>query len=177
MFTFNCGDLNWSGQGFQTAIVGFNSQADFFVNHPANGFPDIAEIVSCRREIAPPGRRKRVADGGGGSTSNQIAMNMDLAMTLQLCLARAGDDDAGFQDLTNLENLFGPPQVINVVDELPACPPTLVHASIDPMFQAFPEQTTADAECFRSTQEYEPPFGFIPTRSYTFVSVCCYSNG
>ena len=61
-FSYGCGDLEWSGQGFETAVVGYNSHGDYFLNHPANGVADIGRIVSCTRQVIPTGgRRKREA--------------------------------------------------------------------------------------------------------------------
>ncbi len=90
-FSYGCGDLQWSGQGFETAIVGYNSHADYFFNHPANGIPDIGQIVSCTRQIIPTGgRRKRlaVAEVDVDPVNGQMCANTEIIKNASKCKTR-----------------------------------------------------------------------------------------
>ena len=42
MFTYQCGDINWAGG----ATIGFQGDADFFVNHPNSGI--FADSIDCQ---------------------------------------------------------------------------------------------------------------------------------
>lgn len=54
--------MQWSGLGEgRAAVVGYNSEGEFFQNHPASGFFMIADAVSCGANQGR--RRKRQAAG------------------------------------------------------------------------------------------------------------------
>ncbi len=150
VFTYVCGDMEWSGQGTETAIVGYNSNGDYFKNHEANGLADINEIISC-------------IDSTNGGETDQLPLSMNIEqIRIQGCMALAAADDADINDIGTFLDL----------DQLPACPSTKVQLFISTEYQVFPQQT---GDCYRSKFEIN---GQSPSKSYNFASVCCYApNG
>jgi hypothetical protein len=159
IFSYGCGEIQWSGVGDETAIVGFNLRADFFYNHPANGLPDIDRIVSCGVQPDDMSSR-RVVDGEIPATLSQ-----------QSCGQVANADDRFIPDITALEDMDGN----DITSKLPLCPLTLDLFQFNShIFEPFPSQP---GNCYRSNSDNT----FIPTDSklqgtYEFVSVCCYAD-
>ncbi len=170
-FTFACGDIEWSGQQ-STAIVGYNSNGDYFLNHPANGIPDIGQIVSCTRQIIPTGgRRKRQISDTSGGLYNLIGTNNSMMAARNECKGLADIDGGAFTDPNNLMDAQGHP----LFDVLPACPPMKYLIEINKMFEYINDRTR---DCYQSTVLFEPGRGVqgLPPlmRSYNFSSICCY---
>ena len=168
-FSYTCGDIEWSGQGFDIASVGYNSHGDYFSNHPSNGFPDIGRIVSCTRRIIPQGgRMKRQADNNGGGNANEMPANEDMQQAIDNCLNRRVDDATTIMDVNG--------NVVDIVSMLPDCPRTRNQVVNGAEFRAFPEQPG----CFRSIDSFIPDRNAPNpqlTRRHEFVSVCCYQAG
>lgn len=159
-FSYTCGDIEWSGQGFEIAVVGYNSHGDYFDNHPANGFPDIGRIVSCTREIIPQGgqRKRRSAQGTGGSAGS-MPCNVTKLAARMACMT--------LTMLTVNVSMIG----VDVVGMLPRCPRIRVAAAGDPtVFIPF-----IQADCFRSVEVVRPISPTLQQR-FDFVSVCCYDD-
>ena len=166
VFSFTCGEIQWSGQGSETAIVGYNSGGNFFNNHPANGLPDIGQIISCTRYMIPNirRRRKRQIVQRNGSPSGECPADAATQMAKGLCLAIAAADNTAFRDVNNdLRDSNG--SRWNAT--LPKCPPTGIKLDLSPEFEPFSLQT---GDCHRSKNT------FIPSgvEGYVFVSICCY---
>ena len=171
-FSYACGDIEWSGQGFETAIVGYNSHADYFSNHPANGIPDIGQIVSCTRRIIPTGgRRKRQVvmegDGNDEPAYGAVPCNAEVKGNAERCTGLAQLDQASIPDANNLQDDQNRP----IFEVLPACPPTQDLVEISTMFNRLEDSTN----CYISTMTFEPfnPVGMF-IRVYRFASICCY---
>ncbi len=165
-FTYVCGAMEWSGQATETATVGFNSNGNFFYNHPANGLADVNEIIAC--SIDTEGRRKkRETDqlGNGGQT-NQLPSDEQLEFSKMLCMAVADADDRKFMNdiITQFSNL----------KNLPKCDRTRAQlVEVGASFQRFDFQ---DGDCYRSNMV----ISIVDQTggSSDFVSVCCYdTNG
>lgn len=173
IFSFACGDIQWSGQGFETAVLGYNSHGDYFSNHPANGFPDIGQIVSCTRRIIQAGRRRKRQDDGNvmisGDTANPMPANPEIQINVERCNGIANFDDVNIPDITALA-IFDEETAVNVVNEVDHCPPTRAQIDISTLFIGLPEK---DGDCFRSRMIYTPD-GETLQRDYNFISVCCY---
>lgn len=173
-FSYACGDIEWSGQGFETAIIGYNSRADYFFNHPANGIPDIGQIVSCTRQIIPTGgRRKRqvITEVDDDEPAyGPVPCNEEVKGNAEMCMGLALLDQASIPDANNLVDTQNHP----IFDVLPACPPTKDLVEINAMFERLIESTR---DCYRSTVEFQPinPNGRL-LRPYRFASICCYDT-
>ena len=160
VFSYACGEMQWSGLGDATAIVGFNLRADFFYNHPANGLPDIGLIVSCGIQPGGMSGRRRVVDGEIPATLSQ-----------QECGLVANADDRFIPDITALRDAVGN----DITSKLPLCPLTLdLFQFSSHIFEQFPTQP---GNCYRSNSDNT----FIPTGNtlqgaYEFVSICCYAD-
>ncbi len=60
IYIYMCGEMQWSSLGRnKAAVVGYNSEGNFFQNHPASGYDIVADIISCG--IKQENRRKRQA--------------------------------------------------------------------------------------------------------------------
>ena len=169
VFSFTCGEIEWSGQGFETAIVGYNSNGDYFVNHPANGFSDIGDIISCTIHTLPGGRRKKrqmAADGAipaGAVPADQVAQG-----DKQVCIGIAKFDDQDIMEFNDLRNANN--QIWTAA--LPGCPPIEALIQLSGEFQPFPLQGD---NCYRSNNMFVPMIEGA-MRTFQFVSVCCYDE-
>ena len=169
-FSYACGDIQWSGQGFETAIVGYNSHADYFFNHPANGIPDIGRIVSCIRQVAPTKRRrKRQLAGTDEPAYGPVPTNPELRAFYEECVGLAMVDQASIPDANNLMDVQGR----STFEVLPACPPTRDLVQLSPLFVPLND---ASRDCFQSTIDFVPVNPNSTMRPYRFVSVCCYDD-
>lgn len=165
-FSYECGDIQWSGQGFETAIVGYNSLGDYFYNHPANVFSDIGRIVLCTRWVTSQGsRRKQQADQQG--PVNLAPGNPTMRMAIQECLNLAKSD---IVDINGIMDVNG--NIVNIADMLPQCPRTESEANLDLRFQPFSDRSG----CFRSSQAFVPE-DLTSQLTLEFVSLCCYNSG
>jgi hypothetical protein len=166
IFTYICGEMEWSGQGTETAIAGFNSNADYYYNHPVNGIPDIGPIISCtnRSMATGMGRNKRQTNLGNGGITGQVPVGVNLEKIAYACTAIADKDDVLFMEISSLE----------VFENLPECPPTKSQLLLSPEFKEFPPQT---GDCHRSVNSYEPDDLMLMLtlqESLEFFTVCCY---
>ena len=165
VFSFTCGEINWSGQGSETAIVGYNSKGDFFLNHPANGFADIGRIISCTRYMIPEGgRKKRQTGNTAGAPSGTCPADLATQEAKQICRLIAEADDESFENIDLLEDNNG--QTWQILSQ---CPPTKSQLAISTEFEPFCCQ---EGDCYRSKNAFEPQNTNI--RQFEFISVCCY---
>lgn len=146
--------------------MGYNSEGNFFANHPANGFPNVGRIISCTRYmITNGGRGKRQATPvqeiqrpSGGCPADPA-----LQMAKQRCIDIAGFDDGLFMDINTLRDVNG-----DNVTILSKCPTTKAQLLISTEFIEFSVQA---GDCHKSRNSFR-------SRAYNFVSVCCYdTNG
>ena len=166
-FSYSCGDIQWSGQGFETAVVGYDSRGDYFHNHPANGFHDIGQIVSCTQ---PQGeQRKRRNDPGNGGTVGQMPANPTMQEAIKECRSQAQNSP----DVNTIRDRNG--NIVDIVDMLPPCPRTRTEVAGSVMFRLFPD---GNGDCFQSRINFQPDPLANPNvvGNYRFVSVCCYET-
>ena len=154
IFSYACGDIQWSGHGSETAIVGYNSHGKY-KNHPANGLADIGRIISCRR------RECRIL--------YSLPANEDLQTAKSECTRMANDDDRNFQNIANLRNANNE----RFVAILPRCPPTQAQVLLSSEFMPF---TAQDGDCYRSYNTFMPRPVDVDGNILHFVSVCCYDT-
>lgn len=168
VFSYTCGAIQWSGLGDETAVVGFNFNADYFDNHIANSLPDIGHIMSCTRQSIIPGfvQSRQLSPGMIGGSSGRIP----ILETLALCDTFANADDASIASIDQLRDVNGS----DIASKLPSCPPQAHNIMITPHnFSLFSTQSTGN--CYRSNKTFVP-IGSELQGNYKFVSVCCYSH-
>lgn len=50
LFTYLCGEMQWSSVGEnKAAVIGFSAKGEFFNNHPQSGTENVASAVSCSK--------------------------------------------------------------------------------------------------------------------------------
>lgn len=166
VFTYACGAIQWSGLD-ETAIIGYNSNAQYYSNHPANGIPDIGQIISCTRQPLMPGTRSKRQTMGNGGASGPVEANV----LRQLCGSISMTDSTSVPDINDLRDAGGN----DISSSLPPCPKTRDQIQLSShIFDAFPLQ---EGNCYRSNSDNT----FVPVdstiqRVYIFVSVCCYTD-
>ena len=140
--------MEWSGLETGPAIIGFDTNGEFYGNHEANGLVNIHEIVSCSGPT-------------NGGKANQLPVSANIQQKrIAECVTIARADDAAIADINTFPDL----------DELPSCPPTKVRLTISTDFQEFPQQT---GDCYRSNFVLT---GVGST--FEFSTICCYAaNG
>ena len=156
--------MEWSGQGLETAIVGYNSNGDYYHNNLANGLPDIAQIISC---VIPEGGRRRRQIGQNGGQASRLYSNLAMTGSLETCIAIAyADDNMSFMNFTQLMQ-----RNRRDFDRLPKCPLTKTRLDKSGIFGIFDPQP---GDCHRScvmTTNTSGDDGRI-----SFVTVCCYDD-
>ena len=183
IFSYTCGDIQWSGRGFEAATVGYNARADFFTNHPASGFPDIGRIISCTQQVASVNRRRRrqADDNTFGGTSDsgmegRVATNMTLVNATIKCNDAVMTDKGYIPNITSIviENEDRTRSNARLIDQVPACPPIIAIAKMPS--SGF--NRTEGSNCFVSNTRFFPDSRLNPTaqRFYQFASQCCYSS-
>lgn len=118
-----CGEVQWSSLGRNNpAAVGFNSEGNFFYNHPLSGLSGVGDVVSCTFDVGK--RRKRQGD----MTPNNLMMELDadteVKGAVEECNGAFAQDEASY-----LLNSDKSPQTL--AEMLEPCPCTLEQAIID----------------------------------------------
>ena len=160
--------MEWSGQGSEGAIIGYNSRADYFFNHPANGNPNISEIVSCTQQSTPAGARSKRQSVGPGI--GPLPFDPLLQQIREHCAQIAQVDRESIPDVNKLTDIQGRA----IFEVLPLCPPTRTLIDLNTAFESLTDQ---ERICYRSTITFVP-FSPVFIKQYEFISVCCYDlNG
>lgn len=112
--------MEWSSLGqSRAAVVGFNSEGNFFQNHPASGFASVADIVSCG--VNQGRRRRKRQEPEPLPPIMQLDVDPDIRNSAAECNDRRNLDQILLQDPNQLAvSLSGCP-----------CPPTQGQAMID----------------------------------------------
>ena len=152
VFTYVCDEMEWSGLGTETAIIGFNSNGDYYDNHPSNGLVNIHETVSCSGQTNERNR--------GVAGLLPIGVNIEQVF-ITSCITLANADDAVIANISTFPGL----------DQLPGCPSTKAILTISTEFQEFPQQS---GDCHRSNVVVNGT-GSSGT-STEFITVCCYAS-
>ena len=165
-FSYACGDMEWSGQGHETAIIGYSSYPDYVLNHPANGHSDISQVVSCSQQTTPEGERSKRQSTGGEPGIGPVPGDSEVMRAAEICNALATVDRVSIPNADDLRDQEGR----HIFDVLPPCPPTRGQVVMNSLFGPFFDETR---NCYQSTVTFEPFFAIL-LRPYSFVSVCCY---
>lgn len=158
-----CGELQWSALGRnRAAVVGFNTEGNFFGNHPLSGFPAIGDAVSCTFQLGK--RRKRQDEEmPPANMLTELPADPELRVQVESCL-NAFDFDVGVILIgTSAEEQAA---------KLDPCPCSRSQAAID--HGRFTPQNDQPG-CFVSTNPIKTRL--LITQA-TFTQQCCYdSNG
>ena len=156
IFSYMCGEVEWSALGRnQAAVVGFNT-IDSFYNHPLSGFPGIGDGVSCTRQLR---RRKRQMEPF--NMNLELPVDQNLRERVDSCLVTYNRD---------ILNTFGV-DVNTLLEKLESypCPCHLSHAYNDNgRFQ----QQRGLTNCYVSTRYIEVPEALLSR--LTLTQQCCY---
>lgn len=161
LFTYECGEVQWSGLNFEFSTVGYNLEANYFDNNPANGFQAINEIVSCTVE-SRVNRKKRATTGAPAGC--MMPANPDLVQAMSDCQTQSTNDMGLIAD---------PNEITMAARALPPCPTTLDCARRDRNFR--PHGNRGGNQCFRSVREVRPTGPSI-AGPVTFTQVCCFTG-
>ena len=152
LFTYTCGDIQWSSIGSEAPVVGYNAQADYFFNHPASGYDSIGEAVSC------PSSSKFMQQSGQPNTEgDEVGSNPSLQAASVECVA--------FYDLDVMDIMDDILQ--EIIQEVEACPSCSTQARQDSRFQRQPGTTNCYTQVAPVTHSRLP-------RPFTFVQQFCY---
>lgn len=90
IFTYICGEIQWSSLGTnRAAVVGYNGVTSFY-NHPLSGFSSIGESISCTGEIGR--RQKRQSVGQPTNMAIPLPVDPTLRMLINNCRRAATQD-------------------------------------------------------------------------------------
>ena len=157
IFTYNCNEMQWSGQQkSEYAAVGINSD-DLLYNHYASRRPDIHEAVSCSNLPREPWANEVFVIGRSSSPADRA---------MQQCLMRINEDVIQYP--------FAPQQFFTARFAL-SCPLVLIQALRDRRYRSlaqFQEYFASGQICFARTR-FIVLFGL---QLLTPSQICCYST-
>ena len=157
VFSYVCGDIQWSSVGTnRAAVVGYNSEANFFENHPLSGMSEIGNAVSCGSDVG--GRRKRQT----AQPTNVVLSPANLDFVNARCLRFRATDE--------LFLLGSSPASLAAM--LDPCPCTLQQATTD---RAKFTRLATPTNCYVSSQPVYHQL--LALGRVTLTQMCCYVNG
>ena len=160
-----CGEIQWSALGTnRAAVVGYNSEANFFENHPLSGLSGIGDAVSCTFDIGK--RRKRQ-----GAMPNNMPMPLPADANVQRLVGQC----LSFEARNQLAYLGTIPQETpeTLADRLDPCPCTPDQAIQD--HARFIKHNDQNNDCYISSKPRSVRLGALGIISLT--QMCCYVNG
>ena len=160
LFTYTCGDLEWSTTGSRPAVVGYNAGGTYFGNHRSSGFDTVAIDVSCVVELR---RSKRQAVAMMPTTGGmEIDVDALLMQTTAACRNYYRSDTQSITD-SSFSNPVQP------------CPCNLNQARNDPQFMN-DIMFRPDSTCYIQRSEVS---GFSAIVAISYGQQCCYdiNNG
>ena len=153
LFTYLCGEMQWSSVGEnKAAVIGFSAKGEFFNNHPQSGTENVASAVSCSKL----GRReKRFLDPSDDLCQFPTdGCDMLPEPFSQICYCQSRlESDITFN-------------VDEVVNQLDPCPDTVDKARADT--GRFVKQT--GTACYVSGRT-------VVINGTSFTQQCCYNGG
>ena len=148
IYTYTCGEINWSTIGGESAVVGHNAHKKKFSNHPSSGYSSIGEAVSCTFATAEESPQMTVTSSG--------EVEVDPA-TEQAILECSLYEQTVKNEIT--------PAVLEteILPNVLVCPPTVKQADLDENFHGDPN----NANCRLQASPFE-------YKQYSIVQQCCY---
>lgn len=163
VFSYMCGELQWSALGRnRAAVVGFNAEGNFFGNHPLSGFPVVGDAVSCTFQL---GQRRRRQEEEMPTTNMLMRLPADPVLTAKVedCLIALETDSINTFHL-------GINAAVILAAMLEPCPCTEDQASND---RGRFMQQLGLPQCYISTNPVE--YSAL-TLLFTLTQQCCYDN-
>ena len=158
IFTFTCGELQWSGRDSEYSVVGYNSRGDFFSNNIANGYENIADSVSCSVQVVNS-KQRRSTHAIINNHVEKLEADGELAKQLRKCNEYILTDRTTYPGL----NL--------IIKNLPQCPLSNNQVRKDLLFQYDTMKT--GSTCYRSKVTYTTQSSLL---GGVFVQQCCYNR-
>ncbi len=153
---YMCGEMQWSSLGRnRAAVVGYNSEGNFFQNHPSSGSATVADIISCG--INQENRRM----GELRVMPVNLPVDQIVREGAEQCISKYNMD-------ANLLRI-DPTELAKLVRDYP-CPLTLTQIVNDPA--RFTLQTQSP-RCYVSTISVESKKPPLPFSIYA-TQQCCY---
>ncbi len=118
VYTYTCGEIEWSAIGDEAAVVGVNAQGLYFENHRASGLDTVGDAVSCT-DAESSSHAKRQADV---EHLNQVPVGGPLAEAIEQCNNLETFDEIEIPDTSELVAMAQP------------CPCSLNQARTDKRF-------------------------------------------
>lgn len=166
VFSYTCGGIQWSALGRnRAAVVGYNSEGNFFSNHPLSGLSGVGDAVSCTFNI---GRRRKRQDNENDMTNNMampIPADDTIRRLVQQCLMFEARDKLSYLGTTHT------PQTL--ADLLDPCPCSLQQVVEDRA--RYRRLEDDDRNCYVSSHPIDfllPTLGLIK-----LTQMCCYVDG
>lgn len=158
IFTYICGEMQWSSVGENNAaVVGYNSGTSFY-NHPLSGYASVGESISCTIETGR--RQKRQSEIQPTSVLLSPPVDHNLLMMIAGCRRAVQHDEKNSTFLVK-----SPDQIAS---ELDPCPCTLQQARNDiGRFVKYSDNPT----CFLSG----PKSVSVVTEFIKVIQQCCYN--
>lgn len=154
--------MEWSGLGLGgAAVVGYNAEGIYFLNHAASGFDTVADIISCGTIQK---RKKRQDDPVSRVEMLEFPMDPQLRMQAEECI------DWHFRDV--IIHDINAMELASLLSDYP-CPMTRQQAIYDAGRYV---QYTQSPLCYVSSLpqvNYEISLAF-PVYA---AQLCCYENG
>ena len=165
VFSYMCGEIQWSALGRnRAAVVGYNSRANFFDNHPLSGLSGIGDAVSCTFDI---GRRRKRQDV-------EMPNNMPMPLPADENIRRLVGQCLQFEARNMLAYLGTTETPQTLADKLDPCPCSPNQAIEDRARYVKFDIADGPTNCYISSQpvnELLPALGPI-----TLTQMCCYVN-
>ena len=167
VFTYMCGDIQWSSVGGSgAAVVGFNAEGDAFHNHPHSGFDSIGEAVSCVVEFGKRRRRQETIN----VTRNDITKvytQEQFAALVRNCDNALREDQRVLPipavEFERLRDTFG----------LEPCPGDI--NKLDDELGRFMRQTDIADQCYITTKPIQTSL-HLSGESISATQQCCYDE-
>ena len=157
LFTYACGEIQWSATGSgRAAVVGYNAAGESFFNHALSGYSLIGDAVSCSvRENQQNEQMSRLLN----TVTDSMSLHLP-AESAAICCATilSADPISSLKVLKEVNDLVDP------------CPPTLYQARLDSArFRRQPDLP----QCYVSMKKTVHFLGNMP---HSITRQCCYSN-
>lgn len=156
-----CGEVQWSSLGRnRAAVVGFNSEGNFFENHPQAGFSGIGDAVSCTFSI---GKRRKRQMNMPNNMVTKLPTDDEVEQSMLQCIIAYDLDTVAYLGFSLTPE--------SLAAMLEPCPCTVQQAAADnARFRPF----TDPGDCYVSSK---PVPGRLNTGDITATQLCCYTNG
>jgi hypothetical protein len=157
-----CGQVQWSSlERNKPAAVGYNSEGNYFSNHPLSGFSGIGDAVSCLSNI---GKRRKRETGNTDSTTISFCSDADVQRAVEDCMEAEERDKSAYSNSNQTP--------VMLAGMLEPCPCTLQQAMEDGA--RFIPYVDVPGNCYVSSKPIEVR---LPALGDIFLTqMCCYTE-